>query len=878
MAREGDKWRVVRGDCLWNIAKSVYGNPYKWTVIADANGVSRRTALIYPGQLFILPGITAGTSGGGASTPAPTPVSNKVTIQWWALDAGTDKDMFCTWTFNRANTGGYSIEVWYDTGSGGWRNQVKDSNTTLQQYGFTANANAKKVMLKIKPYSTTYRDGQGNEHYHWTDGQWVEVIYDFSNNPPLIPSTPTVVLDPNTGKLTCSLSNISEDINGNQIEFVVYKDNIYKYKSGIANITTADDGANTRYVSIVFDVEPGGSYTVRCRAIRNGNIYSNWSDYTDSIKTIPLAPTAITELRPQVISEQGSKQYGVYIEWTPVDTAKNYEIQYTTDPTYFDVSSNVESVTTDETQGNKMLITGIELGHEYFFRVRSINDSGNSGWTPVKSTKLGSRPSAPTTWSNTQNCVTTEILRLYWTHNSTDGSLESLARIHFTIINTMHPELVPNEIIKTIRNDRPEEDKGKTSVFELNPQDSSWGLSEGCIIKWKVQTAGVVEEYSDWSIEREINVYVQPEVAVDIKNQNGQSMNEVSSFPFYINVLATPPSQIPISYYVEIVANQGYETVDDVGKRLVVNQGDKVYQKYFDPTDSAWEFMLEMTPGNIDLMSGISYTVNCTVAMNSGLTASNSTTFDVIWNDLFYEVGANIILNKDTLEASINPYCNEFYTDEASGEILPKLTENCTLSIYRREYDGSFTLIAEEINNSENTYVVDPHPALDYARYRVTATSKDTGSISFGDIKAVKFGEPSLVIQWAEEWTKFETTDEELEEPAYAGSMIKIPYNVDISESAKIDVEKIDYVGRQHPVSYYGTKTNESFTGNVEIPREDINLIYDLRRLAKYAGDVYVREPSGIGYWATITVSFSLKHNAVTVPVTFNITRVEGGI
>ena len=78
MAREGDKWRVVRGDCLWNIAKASYGNPYKWTEIADANGVSRRTALIYPGQLLTLPGITAGSTGGGSATPAPSsPVAKK---------------------------------------------------------------------------------------------------------------------------------------------------------------------------------------------------------------------------------------------------------------------------------------------------------------------------------------------------------------------------------------------------------------------------------------------------------------------------------------------------------------------------------------------------------------------------------------------------------------------------------------------------------------------------------------------------------------------------------------------------------------------------------------------------------------------------------
>lgn len=873
MAREGDKWRVVRGDCLWNIAKAVYGNPYKWTVIADANGVNKRTALIYPGQLFILPGITAGTNGGGSSVPAPTPPANKVTIQWWALDAGETRKLFCTWTHTKDNTEGYNIEIWQDMGQGGWR--LKSESTVkydVKQCEVTADEKAKRVMLKIKPYSKTYQSNNQTVHY-WTDGQWVEVTYDFSNNPPLIPSTPNVELDVNTGKLTCSLDNIAEDINGNQIEFVVYRNNITKYKSGIANINL-----ETRHVSFTFDVEPGGSYTVRCRAIRGGNIYSNWSDYTSAIKTKPIAPESITELRPQVVSEQGSKQYGVYVEWTPVDTAKNYEIQYTTDPSYFDISGNVESVTTDETQGNKMLITGIELGHEYFFRVRALNDAGSSGWTGIKSTKLGSRPSAPTTWSNTQSCVTNEILRLYWTHNSTDGSLESLATVHLEITNTMYPELVPLVIDKVVRNDRPEEDKGKTSVYEIDPTDPGLNLSDGCIIKWKVKTAGVVEEYSEWSIEREVNVYVPPELTLDIKNQNGQSMNEVSSFPFYINVLATPASQIPISYYLEIVANEGYETIDEVGKRMVVNPGDKVYQKYFDPSDKAWEFMAEMTPGNVDLQSGISYTVNATVAMNSGLTATSFINFDVIWTDMFYEVGANVILNKETLEASINPYCNEFYIDETSGETLPRLTDNCTLSVYRREYDGSFTLIAEGIDNKSNTYIIDPHPALDYARYRITATSKDTGSISFGDIKPVKFGEPSLVIQWAEEWTKFETTEDEVEEPAYAGSLIKIPYNVDISESAKIDVEQIKYVGRKNPVSYYGTHTSESFTGNVEIPKEDTNLIYDLRRLAKYAGDVYVREPSGVGYWANVQVSFSLKHNTVTVPVTFTFTRVEGGI
>ena len=43
-------------------------------------------------------------------------------------------------------------------------------------------------------------------------------------------------------------------------------------------------------------------------------------------------------------------------------------------------------------------------------------------------------------------------------------------------------------------------------------------------------------------------------------------------------------------------------------------------------------------------------------------------------------------------------------------------------------------------------------------------------------------------------------------------------------------------------------------------------------------GNVYVREPSGTGYWAKINVSFNQKYKEVTSRVTLEVTRVEGGI
>ena len=117
-----------------------------------------------------------------------------------------------------------------------------------------------------------------------------------------------------------------------------------------------------------------------------------------------------------------------------------------------------------------------------------------------------------------------------------------------------------------------------------------------------------------------------------------------------------------------------------------------------------------------------------------------------------------------------------------------------------------------------------------------------------------------------------------MEQPAWSGSMLSLPYNIDVSENNTIDKSLVEYIGRSHPVTYYGTQLGVSANWNMDIPKSDKETIYGLRRLARWMGDVYVREPSGSGYWANITVSFSQKHTELTIPVSLSITQVEGGI
>lgn len=306
------------------------------------------------------------------------------------------------------------------------------------------------------------------------------------------------------------------------------------------------------------------------------------------------------------------------------------------------------------------------------------------------------------------------------------------------------------------------------------------------------------------------------------------------------------------------------------GTDTIVSRGEEVYSKFFD-TDQ--DLLVELSAGNIDLENNITYKVVCTVSLDSGLTATDETEFDVSWTDQIYGVNANIEYDPDTYSCHIRPYCVDSDNNLVSG---------VSLSVYRREYNGELLEIASGLDNSESTFITDPHPSLDYARYRIVAISDNTGAVSYYDMPGYPIHEVGVIIQWNETWENLVVSDANEadipEEPLWSGSLVRLPYNIDVSDKNGVDVSIVEYIGRKRPVSYYGTQLGETSSWSVEIPRDDVETLYALRRLAIYSGDVYVREPSGTGYWANIAVSISQTHCEVKIPVSFDITRVEGGI
>lgn len=261
------------------------------------------------------------------------------------------------------------------------------------------------------------------------------------------------------------------------------------------------------------------------------------------------------------------------------------------------------------------------------------------------------------------------------------------------------------------------------------------------------------------------------------------------------------------------------------------------------------------------------------VVVEPGVCTKTTTVLDSVWGNPIS--GATTTTGETVYEGVTSDGDSVFYC--VVEEKTP--VTGVLLSVYRREFDGSFTELATGLSSAKTTTIVDPHPALDYARYRVVAITKDTGAVGYYDLPGYPVGGKAVIVQWDEDWSSFETSEEdELVQPPWSGSMLKLPYNIDVSDSHSPDISLIEYTGRSHPVSYYGTQLGTSATWSLEIEKDDKETLYGLRRLARWMGDVYVREPSGSGYWASITVSFSQKHCELTIPVSLNITQVEGGV
>lgn len=905
---------VERGDTLSAIARKHLGDANHYPQLASINNI-RNPNRIYVGQKIYI------TS---TSTSKPESPVHTVVIDNFGLQSNVDQTAFATWIWNKPNTEKCEYKWQYATGDGVWFVGTH-SDTQDNQSVYNIPSNAKSIRLAVRPISKTYTDSKNNTksyfNAYWSAWKYLHLEAD----PP--PITDGMEVDTEAlkkRKFLVSVSNVPEGIQ--KVEFEIVANN----RKILINGEDSTVWVSTSRAAYSCSVPAGYKYKVRCRGII-GSRFGEWSAYTPEYDTPPLAPAKIKRIFAKTPTE-------AFLDWSPSEhdalgkiNATSYTVEYTTYKLYFDVSpDNVQSKTIPviDDHSSKTYISNLSTGEEYFFRVRASNDAGDSEWSEIKSLILGKKPTAPTTWSSITTATTGENVFLYWTHNTEDGSKQTAAQLWVDVNGAT--------ATKTFTYGENDEDSG-TYMYKLETEKYTVGAK----IKWRIRTAGILNNsdgspaYSDWSVTRTIDIYSKPTVSLRVSDIHDNTITEINTFPFYVKAVGYPTTQQPLSYHIDIISRNTYETEDELGNSRTVRYGDSIYSKDLTPNvGQGRNISQKLTAGDIDLKNNMNYVIKVTMATDSGLTATSSYKINVKWTEPDYEPTADVTINTKTFTARIMPYCekgemvyykvtrdaatglykrvknsnnkyvtydyvygkrwgknkttsgHDVYTGTSSTgtktyycmEYVRTRVTGVKLSVYRREYDGSFTEIGTDLPGSVNGMVTDPHPSLDYARYRIVASDNLTGAISYTDIPGIPFGEKSAIIQWAEEWNDFDVSpDEVADKQPWSGSLLKLPYNLDVSDSNNKDVEVIEYIGREHPVDYHGTQLGEKQSWRVEIPKDDKDTLYTLRRLKSWMGSVYVREPSGSGYWAIVDVSYDLKHKSLTVPVTLNITRVEGG-
>ena len=169
------KYHVAAGDCLWNIALDYMGAGNRYPEIKSANGLSGN--VIYPGQVFIIPGVTPAYSPSPPPAPPAIPENEKApNIVWFVLEAGSQRKIQAIWT-QAHNNFKYRWEIW-DSSGHLWTESEETKKFTDQQKAAEHTFNDSPSRYKCR-FSVRAIKEDGSDKSPWAYRE-----YDFRENAP----------------------------------------------------------------------------------------------------------------------------------------------------------------------------------------------------------------------------------------------------------------------------------------------------------------------------------------------------------------------------------------------------------------------------------------------------------------------------------------------------------------------------------------------------------------------------------------------------------------------------------------------------------------------------------------------------------------------
>ena len=700
----------------------------------------------------------------------------------------------------------------------------------------------------------------------------------------------------------------SGNADGYEIQYTA--NDIKNFDNGVSLNTASPEGTNTT-ITIENGISSGNTYYFRVKAKR-GELETEWSEIAStSTESDISAPTTWSSKTNAIVNED---EY-VYLYWVhnsaDGSSQKFAEIELTIEEGPDDLSTILEDLSVeigeldttktsindenktvffvinnseDKKEKDKIHSVGLKISDiydegakiEWKIRTAGITGVQSEEWSVIREIDVYAKPELSFYLENqnsetiTDNLITAFPFTVNISLDTFNSNLQNPIGYHIIVKANEGYDTTDNignskrvsegEYLYSKYFDNPQ--NSKSFSVTLGPSDLSLENGYEYTVTGIVSmSSGITSEISNtYTVSWEGSTY-NPNVEVKIDTDN------------YIAYLRP--------YCSEFVKTLNKVTYDGV---KYTKTGDTVVYVYGNLTSNTFTATGERVFYTTDINGRKTY--YCEVEVGESVEYYQTIYIDGIYHkDLLSKINKNYIIGTPVSNAYTDDGELVYYglADNENSYYCEVVTEtqitDVLLSVYRHENDGTFTEIMSGIDGGAYAYVVDPHPNLNYVKYRIVATDKSTGRISYTDTSSIQVGVKSIILQWDEQFT---VTDEDGEtdpaEQPWSGSLLKLPYNVDVSEKSNPDVSLINYIGRKYPVSYYGTQLGIAQSLNAVIEKDDSETLNALRRLQVWTGDVYVREPSGNGYWANVKVSFGKTHRELTIPVSIDVTRVEGGV
>ena len=827
-------------------------------------------------------------------------VEHGVLVKWSMSKANRSKtDHFTVdyeyWTGSVKRSGNGVTEVWSSAGTTDYSVAASEiANTNTFRVSWTAPANALKARARVLPVAKPKSSDDNTPKYKgkYTGKKTVDFRTDALPAPTISAS-----LDADTSQVTVTVTSSDADARTCQIQAINAAKSV-KYDS--KSVSLSNGGYTIRT-----GVTAGETWTFQALVRSHGDSAESPWAYATPVIAKPPAPT--------LSSVAASGDDGIKATYSSV-LCQSYTVEYVAD-SYEYFKTNRDAVrTVTNVEGTTFIQTGLELGHNWYVRVRAVNQTGEGPWSTGQSAaKLVLTPDVPTTFDTDPSYKRSDSARLRWVHNCEGNSEQSAAQVAVKLSTQTDSQATVTDVA--------------TDMFLVKSLSS---YSDNSVVKWRVRTKGNRSEWSPWSVWRQFTVYDLPsvtcslsqngaftlvqtseqgysgkqpneegwyeysaeggysateDVAVEVGkdyyrfNASGTSSastvgNALRSIPLLVTINSQGGGGAPVGYHLTFIALEGYsyEAID--GTEIMVPEGSVVYQKDYVTSSRRFNTEVGIEAG---LQDGVSYAVVAEVAMNSGLHATSTRyLLDVDFNSKIPEPEGEVVFSPDDLTAEVRCACYE-EIDGPGDTFTLRLVNGVDLSVYRINADRSVTLVQQGLPNTGNVSVVDPHATFGTCRYRIVARSLETGESVYSDEESSSV-HSTCCVQWDESWSEYVESEDDSAGAmhTYTGNRIDGIYNLNLDESGNMQSEDAEYIGRKHPVSYYGTQRGHTADYRVDFPKYDTETLMKCRRLMDYAGDAYVREPSGLGFWARISnPRISRSYDSQAVSFTFEAVHVD---